>query len=64
MPPSSSTIQQDLKQTKPFRSRSQEAYVSLLRTADDSKRYLSNLLAADDITIQQYNVLQIGRAHV
>lgn len=61
MPTRTSTIQQDLKQTKPFRSRSQEAYVSLLRTADDSKRYLSNLLAADDITIQQYNVLRILR---
>ena len=61
MPPSSSTIQQDLKQTKPFRSRSQEAYVALLRTADDSKRFLSNLLDAEDVTLQQYNVLRILR---
>ena len=56
-----STIQHDIKQTKPFRSRSQEVYVALLRTADDSKRYLSDLLDADDVTLQQYNVLRILR---
>ena len=61
MPTSTTTIQQDLKQSKPFRSRGQEAYVALLRTADDSKRFLSRLLDADDVTLQQYNVLRILR---
>ncbi|MDE3002703.1 MAG: MarR family transcriptional regulator [Gemmatimonadota bacterium] len=61
MPASTTTIQQDLKQSKPFRSRGQEAYVALLRTADDSKRFLSRLLDADDVTLQQYNVLRILR---
>jgi DNA-binding MarR family transcriptional regulator len=61
VPPGSATIQQDLKQSKPFRSRSQEAYVALLRTADDSKRFLSHLLDAEDVTLQQYNVLRILR---
>lgn len=55
------TIQQDLKQNKPFRTRSQEAYVSLLRTADDSKRLFSHVLEDHDVTIQQYNVLRILR---
>ena len=61
MPASTTTIQQDLKQSKPFRSRGQEAYVALLRTADDSKRFVSRLLDADDVTLQQYNVLRILR---
>lgn len=61
MPPSPTTIRQAIKQTKPFRSRSQEAYVALLRTADDSKRFLSHLLDAEDVTLQQYNVLRILR---
>ncbi|MDG2283193.1 MAG: MarR family transcriptional regulator [Longimicrobiales bacterium] len=61
MPASTTTIQQDIKQTKPFRSRSQEAYVALLRTADDSKRFLSHKLDTEDVTLQQYNVLRILR---
>jgi len=61
VPPNTTTIQQDLKQAKPFRSRGQEAYVALLRTADDSKRFLSHLLDAEDVTLQQYNVLRILR---
>ena len=56
-----SSIQEDLKQTRPFPSRSQETYVALLRTADDSKRFLSQLLDAEDVTLQQYNVLRILR---
>ena len=61
MSASTTSILEDLKQTKPFRSRSQEAYVALLRTADDSKRFLSHLLDAEDVTLQQYNVLRILR---
>ena len=61
MPADTTTIQQDLKQTKSFRSRGQEAYVALLRTADDSKRFLSQLLDAEELTLQQYNVLRILR---
>ena len=46
---------------RPFRTRSQEAYVALLRTAADSKRFLSHKLDAEDVTLQQYNVLRILR---
>ena len=55
------SIQEEIKQSRPFRSRSQEAYVGLLRTADESKRYATKALEAAGITLQQYNVLRILR---
>jgi DNA-binding MarR family transcriptional regulator len=58
MPP---TISEEIQQSKPFRSRSQEAYLALLRTADDSKRYISRVLEPAGVTLQQYNVLRILR---
>lgn len=57
-PPS---ILEELKQSKPFKTRSQEAYLGLLRTADDSKRHISRVLEPAGITLQQYNVLRILR---
>jgi DNA-binding MarR family transcriptional regulator len=57
-PPS---IQEEIQQTKPFRTRSQEAYLALLRTADDSRRYISRVLEPAGVTLQQYNVLRILR---
>lgn len=57
-PPS---ILEEIKQSKPFRSRSQEAYLALLRTADDSKRFISSVLEPAGVTLQQYNVLRILR---
>jgi DNA-binding MarR family transcriptional regulator len=57
-PPS---ILEEIQQSRPFRSRSQEAYLSLLRTADDSKRYISRVLDTAGVTLQQYNVLRILR---
>jgi len=55
------TIGEDIKQTKPFRSRSQEALLGLLRTADESRRHASHALEDAGITLQQYNVLRILR---
>ena len=55
------TILGEIKQSKPFRTKGQEAYVALLRTADDAKRFVSNVLEAEDVTLQQYNVLRILR---
>ena len=55
------TLGEEIKQTRPFRSRSQEAYLSLLRTADESKRFASQALESAGITLQQYNVLRILR---
>ena len=57
-PPS---IGEAIKQGKPFRTRSQEALVGLVRTADDAKRSMSCVVEAAGITLQQYNVLRILR---
>lgn len=56
-----SSIKEEIQQSKPFRSSSQEAYLALLRTADDSKRYMSRVLEPAGVTLQQYNVLRILR---
>jgi DNA-binding MarR family transcriptional regulator len=55
------SILDEIKQSKPFASKSQEAYVALLRTADDSKRRLGSVLEPAGVTLQQYNVLRILR---
>lgn len=55
------SVLDEIKQSKPFRSKSQEAYLALLRTADDSKRYIGHILERADVTLQQYNVLRILR---
>jgi len=57
-PPS---IKEEIRQSKPFRTKSQEAYLALLRTADDSRRYVSSVLEPSGMTLQQYNVLRILR---
>ena len=38
------SIHEEIQQSKPFRSRSQEAYLALLRTADDLRRRISLVL--------------------
>lgn len=55
------SIQEALKQSKPFHSRGQEAYLALLRTADDMRRRVSLVLEPAGVTLQQYNVLRILR---
>ena len=55
------SIQHEIKQSKPFATKSQEAYVALLRTADDSKRHVGDVLEPAGVTLQQYNVLRILR---
>jgi len=57
-PPS---IGEDIKQRKPFRTRSQEAYLGLLRAADDLKRRTTAVVETAGVTLQQYNVLRILR---
>ena len=56
-----SSIVDEIKQSKPFPSKRQEAYVALLRTADDSKRFVTQVLEPSGVTLQQYNVLRILR---
>ena len=57
-PPS---IGEDIQQQVPFRTRSQEAYLGLVRAADDLKRRTTAVLGAGGVTLQQYNVLRILR---
>jgi DNA-binding MarR family transcriptional regulator len=54
-------IVQELKQTRPFASKAQEATVALLRTTDVVRRRLARVVAPHGITLQQYNVLRILR---
>jgi len=54
------SIKEELRQTR-FRSVSQQAYLSLLRTADTARRHAAGVLQAGDVTLQQYNVLRILR---
>ena len=55
------TIAQDIKQTRPFASKGQEATIALLRTADVARRRLGKVVERKGITLQQYNVLRILR---
>jgi DNA-binding MarR family transcriptional regulator len=55
------TIKEEIKQTRPFRSRSQEAVIALLRTAHLLRRRFEAVTEREGITSQQYNVLRILR---
>ena len=55
------SITDEIKQTRPFRSLSQEATVALMRTAHVLRRQAEAVVAAEDITLQQFNVLRILR---
>ena len=61
MPRRSIALQDEIKQTRPFRSSAEEVVVSILRTAAVMQRHLSQVVEAHGITIQQYNVLRILR---
>lgn len=56
-----SAIQREIKQGRPFPSRSAEGVVALLRTTDLLRRVLSEVVEPRGITLQQYNVLRILR---
>jgi DNA-binding MarR family transcriptional regulator len=55
------TIIEEIKQTRPFESKSQEAVVALLRTAHLIRRRVDAITASEGLTSQQYNVLRILR---
>ena len=55
------SITEEIKQTRPFKSRSQEATVALLRTAHLLRRRMEEVVGSEGITSQQYNVLRILR---
>jgi DNA-binding MarR family transcriptional regulator len=55
------TIQNEIRQTRPFASPAEEAAVALMRTSDLVRRVIASVLERHDITNQQYNVLRILR---
>ena len=57
----SPSLQQDLKQKKPFRSLQQEAYLSVVRTSTALTDGMEDLLKPLGISATQYNVLRILR---
>jgi DNA-binding MarR family transcriptional regulator len=57
-----SSVQQAIKQERPFRTRSDEAVVGLMLTVEAVRRPLHDLMAEHgELTQQQYNVLRILR---
>lgn len=56
-----SSLRDEIRQTRPFRSKTQEAFLSLLRSADLVKNRFSHLFTPHGLTFQQYNVLRILR---
>lgn len=59
--PASSSLIEELQQTRPFRSEAQEAALALLRTASVVARGFSRVVEAHGLSLAQYNVLRILR---
>jgi DNA-binding MarR family transcriptional regulator len=59
--PSGGRLQREIRQNRPFHSKGQEAFLSLLRTGDVVKHRFHQLFEAAGVTFQQYNVLRILR---
>ena len=57
----SPTLQEDLRQTRPFSSLQQEAYLSVVRTTSTLIDRVEDLLKPYGISATQYNVLRILR---
>jgi DNA-binding MarR family transcriptional regulator len=55
------TLQRELRQTRPFRTVAQEAFLALVRTADLIRRDAARVVEPHGITLQQYNVMRILR---
>jgi len=56
-----SPLLRELRQTKPFPSNREEAFVSILRTADMLRWRIAEVLEPEGITLAQFNVLRILR---
>jgi len=54
-------LQREIRQSRPFLSIGQEAVLGILRTADELRHRLSELIEPRGVTLQQYNVLRILR---
>ena len=56
-----SPLREEIQQQRPFHSKGQEGFLSLLRTADLLKRELSSLVEPQGLTLQQFNVIRFLR---
>jgi MarR family transcriptional regulator, organic hydroperoxide resistance regulator len=56
-----SSVQSEIRQSRPFRSKKQEATIALLRTASVVSRALSRVLEPWSLSLAQYNALRISR---
>lgn len=54
-------LRREIRQTKPFRSRQQEAVLGLQRTAALLKRHAAHVVETAGLSPEQYNVLRILR---
>src|SRR2546422_5553103 len=61
VPRAPSSLQTELRQSRPFASPEAEAAVALLRTADVVRRRVAQVIEPVGVTLQQYNVLRILR---
>jgi DNA-binding MarR family transcriptional regulator len=61
MPSELPSLQQEIRQTRPFRSPGHETAVALVVTVERLRRRLGAVTEARGITFQQYNVLRILR---
>ena len=61
MPSKTSAVQTEIRQTRPFRSRKQEATIALLRTASVVSRVLERVVEPAGLSLAQYNALRIVR---
>jgi DNA-binding MarR family transcriptional regulator len=59
--PRRSAIQAEIRQAKPFHSRTQEGLIALMRTVDVLRRAVAGVVEPHGLTLQQYNVLRILR---
>src|SRR5512146_1597978 len=56
-----SSVQSEIRQTRPFRSKKQEATIALLRTASVIGRALGRVVEPWGLSLAQYNALRIIR---
>ena len=54
-------LQEEIRQSKPFQTAQEEAFLSILRTAGHLRRLATQVVEKWGITEQQYNVLRILR---
>jgi DNA-binding MarR family transcriptional regulator len=57
----SGKLKRELKQTKPFQSREEEAFLNLGRTWEHLQKRVADLMKEHQITLTQYNMLRILR---